>query len=163
MSIMTSIESLRFREASAADVAAMALCHLDDPNTPAPDSRIAGYLDGIHHPQQALRPRIAYVALVDDVIVGYTAGHRTTRHDCEGELQCLFVSPKFRRQGIATELLKLLARWFESQNARKVCVALAGDSPPEAQPFCDSAGAVPLKKYWYAWEDITTVNLRRTA
>lgn len=69
-------------------------------------------------------------------------------------MQYLFVAPAHRRQGVATELLRLLAKWFQEQGARKVCVALAHDTPPEAQPFFESVGASPLKKNRYAWEDI---------
>jgi GNAT superfamily N-acetyltransferase len=94
---------------------------------------------------------------VNRVIVGYIAGHRTTRNGCAGEVQYLFVSPKFRRRGIATKLLLLLAEWFQSEGAQKVCVALANDSPPEAQPFYESVDAAPLKKYWYGWKDMGTL------
>ena len=115
---------------------------------------MAAYFDGKHHPQNALAPRVGYVATVNHLIVGYIAGHLTTRHGCAGEVQYLFVSPKFRRRGIATKLLRLLAEWFQAEGVRKVCVALANDSPPEAKPFYDKLGATPLKKYWYAWKDI---------
>ena len=154
---MTSIDSVQFREATAADVPAMMLCHLTDPTSSAADPRMAVYLDGHHHPQKALPPRIAYVALVNGEVIGYIAGHRTTRHECAGEVQYLFVSPTFRRGGIATHLLRLLAAWFQSQGADKVCVGVADDSPPEAQPFYKSVGASAFKKYWYAWEDIGTL------
>ena len=74
-----------------------------------------------------------------------------------GEVQYLFVSPKFRRRGIATELIRLMAQWFDSQKVGNVCVALANDSPPEAKPFYESVGAVPFKKFWYAWPNIDVV------
>ena len=137
----------------------MTRCHLADPANPVADSRMAGYFAHQHHPQQALSARIGYVALINDAIVGYIAGHRTTRHGCAGEVQYLFVAPQYRRRGIATALLRLLAKWFYSQTAAKVCVALADDSPMEAKPFYESVGAAPLKPYWYAWEDIAAVLL----
>lgn len=153
------MENTQFRQATAADVVAMARCHDADPANSVADSRMAAYFADKHHPQQALSPRVGYVALVNDAIVGYIAGHRTTRHGCAGEVQYLFVAPRYRRRGIATALLRLLAKWFYSQSAAKVCVALADDSPPEAKPFYESAGAAPLKRYWYAWEDIGAVLL----
>jgi GNAT superfamily N-acetyltransferase len=151
---MESVENIRFREATATDAVDMARCHVADPANTVADSRMGAYFDGIHHPQQALPARVGYVAMIDDAIVGYIAGHRTTRHGCDGELQYLFVSPLHRRHGIATALLRLLANWFHSQSAQKVCVALADDSPTEAKPFLETVGASPLKKYWYVWEDI---------
>jgi len=152
---MKSIPDIQFREASSADAESMAQCHTSDPSNPVADPRIAGYLDGQHHPQQALPARVGYLAIIDHEIVGYITGHRTTRHGCEGEVQDLFVAPEYRRRGIATALLRMLAQWYREQNAVKVCVALADDSPKEAKPFYESLGARPLKRYWHAWEDIS--------
>jgi GNAT superfamily N-acetyltransferase len=154
---MASIAEIQFREASIADVPAMMKTHLAHPFTDAADSRMRAYFDCQHHPQRALLPRVGYVALANNTVVGYIAGHRTTRHDCAGEVQYLFVSREFRRRGIATQLIRLLAEWFDSQGAHKVCVALANDSPPEAKPFYTSVGAIPFKKHWYAWSNIESV------
>jgi GNAT superfamily N-acetyltransferase len=149
---------VRFREASSADVPAMVQCRHSDPtDNSAPDSRMAAYLDCQHHPQQALPERAGYVALSDGEIIGYIAGHRTTRNECSGELQYLFVAPAYRRQGIGSALLRLLAGWFHDQRALRVCVPIAADSPPEARPFCEAVGAVPLQKNWYVWSDIAQI------
>jgi hypothetical protein len=115
---------------------------------------MAAYFDGKHHPQQALLPRTGYVAVSGADIVGYIAGHRTTRHGCEGEVQYLFVAPASRRQGIGTALFRLLGKWFREAGVRKVCVGVADDSPPEARPFVERLGATPLRKHWYAWDDV---------
>lgn len=117
---------------------------------------MAAYFDGKHHPQQALPPRIGYVALVRDGVIGYIAGHLTTRHGCAGEVQYLFVSPDFRRRGVATALLRLLADWFGSGCAQKVCVCVDADSPA-AKPFYESAGASPFMRLWYGWDDISVL------
>lgn len=77
-----------FRAATSTDVPAMVACH----SWAAVDPRMAAYFDGKHDPHQALPPRIGYVASVEDAIVGYIAGHLTTRHGCQGEVQYLFVS-----------------------------------------------------------------------
>src|SRR5262245_22656687 len=154
---LTSIENVQFREATAADAPAMALSHVYDPSADAADPRMAAYLDGQHPPQQALLPRVAYLALVNDQVIGYTAGHRTTRHGCAGEVQYLFVSAAFRRRGVATELIRLLAQWFRTERVQKVCVALAGDSPADYRPFYESMGASPLRRFWYGWEDVGTL------
>lgn len=154
---MASIHKIGFRAATSTDVAAMAECRLADPAAGSADTRMAAYFGGQHHPQQALPPRAGYVALVGDQMIGYIAGHRTKRHGCEGEVQYLFVAPAYRRRGVATALLRLLAVWFGERGVQRVCVAVADDSPPEAEPFYESVGAVPLKKYWHAWEDIGVV------
>jgi len=134
----------------------MASCRLSDPVAGPADPRMAAYFNGEHHPQQALHPRTGFVAIAHAEVVGYIAGHLTTRHGCGGEVQYLFVAPSYRRRGIATALLALLAGWFSQQSAQKVCVCVDGDSPA-AEPFYVSAGALPLRKHWRVWEDIGVV------
>jgi GNAT superfamily N-acetyltransferase len=150
---MTQIREVQFRVAASTDVAAMAHCRLSDPAAGPADERMLAYFNGQHHPQQALLPRVGYVAHVAGSIVGYVAGHLTIRHACAGEVQYLFVAPAYRRRGVATSLLRLLAGWFREQRATKVCVCVDADSPA-ALPFYESLGASPFKKYWYAWKDI---------
>jgi GNAT superfamily N-acetyltransferase len=150
------IEDIHVRTATASDVPAMADCRLTDPAAGSADSRMAAYFDGRHHPQEALPPRTGFIALAEDAVVGYIAGHLTTRHGCAGEVQYLFMAPAYRRRGIATALLRHLAEWFQQNAARKVCVCVDGDSPA-AEPFYDSVGAVPFRRYWREWEDIDVV------
>jgi GNAT superfamily N-acetyltransferase len=133
----------------------MEACHLSHPGGDLPDMRMAAYFEGEHHPRQALPGRIGYVAMAADRVIGYIAGHRTTRNRCDGEVQYLYVALEHRRRGVATALLRLLADWFTAEGVRKVCVPLAADSPPEAKPFFESAGASPLRKFWYGWDDIS--------
>jgi GNAT superfamily N-acetyltransferase len=153
---MTSPENVGFRPATSADVAAIAQCRSTDPDAGAADWRMAAYFDLKHHPRQALRSRAGYLAFEGDAVIGYIAGHRTTRYACAGEVQYLFVAPAYRRRGIAAALLRLLAAWFREQGASRVCVDLDADSPA-ARPFYVSLGASALNKRWYVWEDIGVV------
>jgi GNAT superfamily N-acetyltransferase len=148
---------ITFRQATSADASAMAQCRLADPAAGPPDPRVAAYLDGQHHPQQALPPRVGYVALSGEQVVAFIAGHQTKRHGCQGELQYFFVAPAYRRRKLGTALLRLLAGWFLEHGVRQVCVGIASDTSPEAKSFVEHHGAAPLKKYWYAWEDIGAV------
>ena len=152
---MTSSDT-RIRVATSADVPAMAACRLTDPAAGVADPRMAAYLDGQHHPQQALRPRVGYIASIDEAIVGYIAGHRTTRHGYSGELQYLFVAPDFRRRGVGTALVQRLAEWFATSGASKICVCVDADSPAAA-PFYASLGAAPFKRFWWAWDDCASI------
>src|SRR5207244_472536 len=86
---MKPVDTVVFRIATAADVPTMATCRLTDPSAGPADSRMTAYFNGRHHPQLALMPRTGYVALADEVVIGYIAGHLTTRHGCAGELQYL--------------------------------------------------------------------------
>ena len=143
--------AISFRAVTSADVPAMVQCHLNEATAGPADSRMAAYLEGQHHPQQALPARTGYVAFVGEQVIGYIAGHRTKRHGCEGEVQYLFVSPANRLRGIGTALVQRLAQWFAQQGVRRVCIGVANDSAPQAKPFVESLGATPLNKNWYAW------------
>ena len=150
------IAGIRFRETTTADVPAMELCRLADPIDGPADPRMAAYFDRQHHPQQALLPRVGYVALANDTVIGYIAGHRTTRHGCSGEVQYVFVAPAYRRRGIGTALLQLLAEWFQAQAAQKVRVAVLTVLQRPSLSM-RGVGASRLKRNWCAWEDIGTL------
>lgn len=147
---------MRYREAGSIDVPAMERCRAEDRDAGPADARMAAYLDGRHHPQQALAARTAFIALAADVVAGYVAAHATTRHGCSGEVQYLYVAPAYRRSGIARGLLRRAARWFEGQGIRRVCVNADVESAG-AVPFYRALGAVPFNAYWYIWEDIATL------
>ena len=145
--------AVAYRAATPVDVASMAQCRLDDPAAGPADARMTAYMEGAHHPQQALPPRIVLVGLVGHQIVGYIAGHLTRRYECEGELQYLFVAPRYRRAGVAGELLVRLAEWFALQDAHRICVNVAPENAP-ARAFYAKSGAQVLSQFWYVWPDL---------
>lgn len=148
-----SLASVTFREATTADVPDMARSRLTDPAAGAADPRMAAYLEGKHHPQQALPPRVVYVALAARAVVGYIAGHLTRRYDCDGEVQYLFVVPQHRRTGVGAQLLRLLARWFTQQRAQRICVNVEPDNAA-ARALYTRHGATVLNQFWLIWGDI---------
>jgi ribosomal protein S18 acetylase RimI-like enzyme len=118
--------------------------------------RIAGYASGELHPREALKPRVTYVASEGDSIVGFIAGHLTRRYGCDGELEWIDVVPDYRRCGVASELLRRLAKWFAEQGASKICV----DVDPAnkiARSFYSKHRAENLNPHWLVWGDITSV------
>ncbi len=117
---------------------------------------MAAYLHGTHHPYQARPPRVAYVALVHQVVVGYIAGHLTHRYGCDGEVQYLFVTPAHRRRGVAAQLLRLQAQWFREHQAGKICVNVAPKNAA-ARTFYARQGATEFNPFWYVWNDIGSV------
>ncbi len=96
---------------------------------------------------------MVFIAIDGGAVVGYIGGHLTRRFDCEGELQYLYVAPPYRREGVASELLRRLAEWFVASGARRVCVDVNLDSPA-APHFYVSHGAVALNKHWMVWTDV---------
>lgn len=118
--------------------------------------RIAGYIDLQLYPQKALEPRAVFVAKAGDKLIGFIAGHLTTRYHCDGELQWINVLPDYRKRGVSTNLLKELTKWFLTQEALKICV----NADPEnhvAQRFYRKHGAVNINPHWLIWDDITVV------
>lgn len=114
---------------------------------------MARYLDGLHHPQLALMPRVIYVALEGDSPIGYIAGHLTRRHGCDGELQWIYVVAEGRRGRVASELVRLLAAWFATQGASRICVNVAPGNAG-ARNFYARHGAENLNEHWMVWSDI---------
>lgn len=117
---------------------------------------MARYLAGEHHPQHALLPRVIYMAVAGDSLVGYIAGHLTRRYSCDGELEWLYVIPKSRGTGIASELLRQLAGWFAEQKAKRICVNV-DPANAAARGFYARHRADALNEHWLVWNDITVV------
>ena len=144
-----------FRVARAEDVVAIMRSRSTDAEWGPADHRTRSYLEGRHHPQSALPARTAFLAMKDDKVLGYIAGHLTQRYDCDGELQYLWVAPSDRGRDIATRLLELLALWFSEQPARRICVDVLPDNS-RARSFYMRHGARELNPNWMCWDDITT-------
>lgn len=54
--------TIHYRAATGADVPAMTRCRTPDHAASPADPRMAAYLEGRHHPQQALAARAAFAA-----------------------------------------------------------------------------------------------------
>jgi GNAT superfamily N-acetyltransferase len=147
---------VEYREATVADVPAMAFCRANDAVVGPADGRMLAYFEGRHHPQLALAPRIGYVAVANEIVIGYVAGHETQRFNCRGEVQYLYVTSEYRRQGVGTALLKQLARWFQVRAATRVCVDVNAESPPAA-PFYLACGAERINAHWFVWPNVSSI------
>ena len=148
------MSQIRCRRAEPADAPSLALLPRRGEPGDAADERMLPYLLGEHHPQQALAPRVMWIALDRNVPIGYIAGHLTRRFHCQGELQYLYVLPAHRGGKVAAGLLRQLAGWFVEQGAHRVCVDVGNE---RARRFYTRHGAVELRKHWLVWEDIGIV------
>jgi ribosomal protein S18 acetylase RimI-like enzyme len=148
---------MHYRKADKSDTTAMAQIRAADWGTEEYwRMRIAGYMNGELRPQQALMPRTVFVAIEEDVITGFIAGHLTQRYECDGELQWINVGPEHRRNGVASGLLRMLASWFINHKAKRICV----DVDPVnsiARRFYMRHAAEILNKHWLVWNDINAV------
>lgn len=151
--------SVSYREALPEDIPALARIRSESWGTPPYwEQRIRGYLSGEVNPQQALAPRVLFVAVAGDTPIGLIAGHLTRRFQCDGELEWIDVSLARRRAGVASELLRRLAHWFTGQSARRICVDVE-PSNTVARRFYARHGAIDLKPSWMVWEDIRRMSV----
>ena len=148
---------MRIRPATAADVPAMARIRAEEwESFEYWLARIAGYLEGTHSPRNSLPTRAAFVASIDDAIIGFVAGHLTDRYGCTGELEWINVTGTHRGRGVASALLRAIAAWFVDAGATHVCV----DVDPanlSARRLYESHGARALNPHWLVWDDIGIV------
>ena len=148
---------IHYRQSETSDIPAMARFRaLKRGNTDYWIDRMTQYFAGEHNPQFSLPPRVGFVAQEEDAVVGFIAGHLTRRYSCKGEVQWIHVAPERRRTGVASELLRLLAKWFVEQNAFKVCVDVDPSNIPGLQLY-KRHGAVVLNPLWLVWDDIRPV------
>lgn len=101
-------------------------------------------------------PRVMYLAEDPEGVVGYIGGHLTERYGCDGELQYLYIVQSHRRNGVATELFRMLAGWFRAQGASRVCVDVEPNNEG-ARAFYSRRGAVPLNPNWMVWGAISVI------
>ena len=113
------------------------------------------YLAGTHHPQGARPARAAWLALAADgrALVGYAAGHQTTRFGAEAELQWLLVAPAARGQGVGDALLAAFAAWCAAAGMRRVLVNVAPENAPARQLYARHGAAALLghEAHWMVW------------
>jgi GNAT superfamily N-acetyltransferase len=153
--------SVEIRPAVDQDIAAMAAIRSQAWESEAYWlSRIGKYLEAEQSPQHALEPRAAFVAVDAGVVVGFVAGHRTRRYECDGELQWIDTAQGHRRRGIAGALLDTVAAWFVEQNALRVCVNVVPENFA-ARGLYTKYGARPLNENWLVWEDIRVIGAQR--
>ena len=105
-------------------------------------------------------PRIIYVAVEDNTLVGFIAGHLTRRYGCDGELQWINVAPASRGSGVASKLLELLAEWFAEQNAFSICVNV-DPANTIARRFYARHGAENFNEHWLVWNNINIALCQR--
>ena len=149
------MQGILYREATIQDVPVLAKIRARNSGTEeAWNNRISGYIDSTHNPQQALKTRVIYVASANDTIIGFIAGHLTRRYGCDGELEWIDVIAEYRRRGIATELVSILAKWFIAQNSYKICIDPGNEA---TRLFYKKNGAGSLNKHWMVWNDIRTI------
>jgi ribosomal protein S18 acetylase RimI-like enzyme len=155
------VSVVAIRRADSRDIPAMAKIRAEAWETQDYwESRVEAYLAGRIAAQHALPGHAVFVAEANGVVVGLVAGHRTTRHECQGELEWINVARAQQGRGIAGNLLAAMAAWFVEQEALRVCVNVAPDNGA-ARAFYARHGAADLKPFWMVWKDIRIAGNRK--
>ena len=120
-----------------------------DPNSRA--SRWRTYFDG-QSPQTSKPQRVVFKAIYQDSIVGYLAGHLTTRYNMDAEIQSFYVLKMHQRNGIGSYLLSEFAGWVIANECKSLCVGIAANN--KYQAFYLKHGGKHLNEHWIYWNDV---------
>jgi GNAT superfamily N-acetyltransferase len=112
-------------------------------------------------PATSRAERVVLKALVDGELVGYLAGHLTTRFGKDAEIENFYVLRSRQRQGIGSALLRRFTAWLAEQGARSLCVGIFRDNPYQA--FYLKYGGAHLNAHWVVWADVAAMRSRLAA
>ena len=113
------------------------------------------YMNRDNHIEKISVHRVIFVAMIKLNIVGYIAGHLSSRPDPQGEIQSMNILKPQWGKGAEVNLLRVLARWFKSRGVTSVCVKVAVHNP--YKEFYTQHGATALNDSLYRWDDIDKV------
>jgi GNAT superfamily N-acetyltransferase len=129
-----------------------------DVNFPKRLARWQGYLSGTTSPQCAKAERQAFKAIDSGRLIGFIAGHLTTRFERDAEIQLFYVLREHQRAGVGAKLLVEMVNWFVNQNARSACVGIAVENP--YQRFYLKFGGIHLNPHWIVLDDLNALQSR---
>lgn len=104
-------------------------------------------------PVSAKPQRIVYKAIKEGEIVGYIAGHLTTRYNKDAEIQSLYVLKSEQRNGIGSLLFKKFAAWLDKHGAESLCTGIFPENPYLV--FYLKYGGMHLNPHWIYWDDLS--------
>lgn len=104
-------------------------------------------------PQTSKPERIVFKAVIDGRVVGYIAGHLTTRYNKDAEIQSFFILKAHQRKGLGGMLFLKFIAWLYAQNAKSLCVGIMPDNPYKA--FYLKQGGQYLNPHWIYWDDVS--------
>ena len=99
--------------------------------------------------------RIVFKVIDDGRIVGFIAGHLTTRFGKDAEIQNFYILKDHQRKGIGYALLIKLVEWLTANKADSLCVGIAEHNP--YQGFYLKYGGQYLNEHWIFWDDIKVI------
>jgi hypothetical protein len=113
------------------------------------------YLSGAASPQEARPERVAFKACIDDKMLGFIAGHLTTRFGKDAEIES-FHTVAEDENGAWGRLLLRFIEWATQHGARSLCVGI-GPAQNDYKEFFLRYGAVYLNPHWIYWDDMAAL------
>jgi GNAT superfamily N-acetyltransferase len=107
-------------------------------------------------PAGAKHQRQVLMATVGGSAVGYIAGHLSSRHGMDAEIQSFYVLLEHQRKGFGSTLLSAFSVWVTEMSLFRVCVGIASENPYRA--FYTKHGAQYLNEHWMYWSDIRVLH-----
>ena len=104
---------------------------------------------------QTSKPERIILKVVNDKnkIIGYLAGHLTTRYNLDSEIQSFYVLKQEQKQKVGTSLLTEFTKWLVNMNAKSLCVGFNPENKYKA--FYLKHGGQYLNEHWIYWQDTT--------
>ncbi len=105
-------------------------------------------------PQTSKPERLILKAINNDnKVIGYLAGHLTTRYNLDAEIQSFYVLLQEQKQNVGTKLLTEFVKWLLDLNAGNLCVGFKPENKYKA--FYLKFGGQYLNEHWIYWQDTT--------
>lgn len=103
-------------------------------------------------PTSAKPERVVFKALIENELIGYIAGHLTTRYHKDAEIQSFYVLKEYQRKGVGLQLLQCFVKWLIELEAGSLCVGIAEANPYQA--FYLKFNGKYLNPHWIYWDDL---------
>ncbi len=103
-------------------------------------------------PSSSLPERMVLKAVENDEIVGYIAGHRSTRYSLDSEIQSFYILKEYQRKGIGANLFLRFLEWLIPTGAKSLCVGIEPENHYRA--FYLKHGGKHLNPHWIYWDDL---------
>lgn len=116
------------------------------------------YLSGTSSPQAARSERVAFKACLDDKMLGFIAGHLTTRYGKDAEIES-FHTVADDQNGAWGKLLLQFIEWATQHGARSLCIGI-GPAQQDYKEFFLRYGACYLNPHWIYWDNMAALALQ---
>lgn len=109
-------------------------------------------------PQTSKPQRLVLKAVIDGKIVGYLAGHQTTRFGLDAEIQSFYILKSEQNKKIGTNLLRSFVQWLIKMQANSLCVGIIPEN--KYQKFYLKYAGQYLNEHWIYWSDLTDLQTK---